>query len=91
MNENDWQPSYDIPKGYPHFLPWNGEEVLIGKKVGGEWRVCQAAGSFFLGRDDPSGYEPDIYWRNEDADWGGITDDEGPTHWMALKEPGEQT
>lgn len=68
--------------------PKDGTELLIGRWVNGEWRVCQAAWTHFPGHDNHvQGYEPDVWWWNEDADWGGITDDEGPSHWQPLTPP----
>lgn len=76
----EWQPIETAPK--------DGTEVLVGRYVNGEWRLCQAGWHHFPGCDNPiQGYEPDVWWWNCDADWGGITDDEGPTHWMPLTEP----
>ena len=76
----EWQPIKTAPK--------DGTEVLVGKHISGEWRVCQASWNFFPGCDNPiQGYEPDVWWWNCDADWGGITDDEGPSHWMPMPSP----
>lgn len=82
-----WQPIKFAPRDATPTE--NGTEILIGKYVGDEWRVCQASWCFFPGRNDPGGYEPDVWWWNSDADWGGITDDEGPTHWQPLPTPPE--
>lgn len=63
----------------------DGTTVIIGKWVNGEWRVCEAAWSFFPGNYMEN--EPDYWWWNRDADWGGITDDEGPTHYFRPPTP----
>lgn len=78
--EMEWQPIETAPK--------DGTEVLLGKWVNDEWRVCQAAWCYFPGHDNHvQGYESSVWWWNGDADWGGITEDEGPTHWAPLSAP----
>lgn len=75
-----WQPIETAPK--------DETEILVGKYINGEWRVCQSAWCHFPGHDNHvQGYEPDVWWWHIDADWGGITDDEGPAHWMPLTPP----
>jgi len=63
----------------------DGTTIVVGKWVNGEWRTCEAAWSFFPGSYMEN--EPDCWWWNCDADWGGITDDEGPTHYFRLPVP----
>lgn len=74
--EGEWQPIETAPKE---------TEILVGRYVDKEWRICQS-GHY---------YEPGNYLENEPPGWfwscdwdnGSVTDDEGPTHWMPLPEP----
>jgi len=69
-----WQPIETAPKD---------TELLVGKIVDGEWRICQSG--FYTDREHR---DEDYYWHWYcDFDPGGITDDEGPSHWMPLPEP----
>lgn len=72
----EWQPIDTAPKE---------TELLVGKWVGEEWRICQS-GYYYDSGNEFEGERPYWYWH---CDWdnGGVTDDEGPTHWMPLPEP----
>lgn len=60
-------------------------ELLVGRFVNNEWRICQS-GYYFDGGNAREG-EPSYWYWHCDWDNGGVTDSEGPTHWMPLPEP----
>ncbi len=57
-------------------------ELLVGRMVNDDWRICQS-GFYFDAGNDMAGESAYWYWH---CDWdnGGVTDGEGPTHWMPL-------
>lgn len=57
-------------------------ELLVGRWVNNEWRVCQS-GFYFDDGDERHG-EPAHWFWHCDWDKGGVTSGEGPTHWMTL-------
>lgn len=74
FRESDgWLPIETAPKE---------QELLVGRYVNGEWRVCQS-GYYFDSGNEMEG-EPSCWYWHCDWDNGGVTDDEGPTHWMLL-------
>jgi hypothetical protein len=73
-----WQPIESAPKS---------TEILVGRWVNGEWRICQSGYYFDGGINTPDAYEPSYWYWHCDWDNGGVTDDEGPTHWMPLTPP----
>jgi hypothetical protein len=60
-------------------------ELLVGRWVNRDWRICQS-GFYFDSGNDMEG-EPSCRFWHCDWDNGGVTDDDGPTHWMQLPEP----
>lgn len=76
--DNQWKPISSAPKE---------TEILVGRHVDGEWRICQSGMYHDAGMNSPNGYEPSYWYWCCDWDNGGVTDDEGPSHWMELPEP----
>jgi len=70
-----WKPISTAPKE---------QEILVAKYMRGEWRMCQS-GHYFDRGNIMLGHNPHWYW-SSDWDNGGITDDEGPSHWMERPE-----
>ena len=71
-----WQPISTAP---------NETELLVGKWVNDEWRICQSSRHY-----DEGSYmdnEPAYWYWASDWDNGGVTDDEGPSHWQPLPPP----
>jgi len=66
-------------------MPPNSTEVLVGRWVRDEWRICQS-GFYFDQGNEMEGELSSWYWCC-DFDRGGVTDDEGPSHWMPLPIP----
>lgn len=71
-----WQPIETAPRGM---------ELLVGRWVNNDWRICQS-GLYFDSGNEREG-EPACWYWHCDWDNGGVTDSEGPTHWMALPAP----
>ena len=71
-----WQPIETAPRE---------TELLVGRWVNGDWRICQS-GLYFDDGNEREG-EPAYWYWYCDWDSGGVTDDEGPTHWMPLPPP----
>ena len=73
----DWQPIKTAPRE---------TELLVGKFVNGEWRICQSSYCFDIEFDieDETSY---WYWHCDFDKDGVVTDDLGPTHWMPLPVP----
>lgn len=72
---SDWRPIETAPLE---------TELLVGKFMNNEWRICQSGKYYDAGMNNPNGYErPHWYWCS-DWDLGGVTDGDGPTHWMPL-------
>jgi hypothetical protein len=61
------------------------KELLVGRWVNNEWRICQS-GYYFDAGNEYEG-EPAYWFWCSDWDAGGVTDNEGPTHWQELPEP----
>lgn len=59
-------------------------EILVGRYVNDDWRICQS-GFYYDRGNEFEGERPYWYW-SCDWDKGGVTDDDGPTHWMPLPE-----
>ena len=72
-----WQPIETAPR--------DGSEIEVGRWVNGEWRICQTSWHHFPGNEFEG--EHSVNWWACDADWGGITEDEGPTHWRPIPIP----
>lgn len=70
-----WKPINTAPKE---------TEIWVGKWVNNEWRTCQSGLYFDQGRDDEG--PPYWFWAS-DWDMGGVTDNEGPSHWMEIPPP----
>lgn len=68
-----WQPIATAPKE---------TELLVGRFVNDEWRICQS-GFYFDAGNEREG-EPAYWFWHCDWDNGSVTDNEGPTHWMPL-------
>lgn len=68
-----WQPITTAPRE---------TELLVGRYVNDEWRICQS-GLYFDAGNELEG-EPSCWFWHCDWDNGGVTDNEGPTHWMLL-------
>lgn len=60
----------------------NNTELLVGRWVSDEWRICQS-GYYFDAGNELEG-EPAYWYWHCDWDTGGVTDDEGPSHWTPL-------
>ena len=60
-------------------------ELLVGRWVAGEWRICQSGYCFDKGNAFEG--EPSYWFWHTDFDYGGVTDGDGPTHWQELPEP----
>ena len=60
-------------------------ELLVGRYVNTDWRICQS-GFYFDGGSELNG-EPAYWFWHCDWDNAGVTDSDGPTHWMPLPEP----
>ena len=73
LRGNGWQPITTAPKE---------TELLVGRNVNGEWRICQS-GFYFDAGNEREG-EPAYWFWHCDWDNGGVTENEGPTHWMPL-------
>lgn len=71
----EWQPIETAPKD-----TW----IFVGRKVGHEWLACKS-GYFY----EPTTIDQicDYWYWACDYDHDGITEDEGPSHWMPLPEP----
>lgn len=74
-NHTCWQPIETAPRQ---------TELLVGRYVNGEWRICQS-GLYFEPQNEFDGNGGYWFWH---CDWdnGGVTD-EAPTHWMPLFTP----
>lgn len=73
----EWQPIETAPVE---------TELLVGRFFNDEFRICQSGKYFDEGMNNSNGYEPAHWYWCCDWDAGGVTDDEGPTHWMPLPE-----
>ncbi len=71
-----WRPISEAPRE---------TELLVGRFVNGEWRVCQS-GLYFDEGNEREGEPSSWYWHC-DWDQGGVTDGDGPTHWQPLPPP----
>ena len=71
-----WQPIDTAPRK---------TELLVGRWVNDDWRICQS-GFYFDSGNEREGEPADWYWH---CDWDncGVTDGEGPTHWQPLPAP----
>lgn len=68
-----WRPIAEAPRS---------TELLVGRYVNGEWRICQS-GYYFDKGNEREGEQSYWYWH---CDWdnGGVTDGDGPSHFMEL-------
>lgn len=77
----NWQPIETAPKGIDlwvgRWFEWDGKR---------EWRMCQSGFYYDGGINTPDAYEPSYSYWSCDFDHQGVTEDEGPTHWMYLPE-----
>ena len=73
-----WQPIETAPRE---------TELLVGRWINADWRLCQS-GLYFDEGNEREGEPANWYWH---CDWdaAGVTDNEGPTHWMPLPQPPE--
>lgn len=75
QEQAQWQPIETVPKE---------TEVLVGRWVNDEWRICQS-GYYFDPGSEYTG-EPSYWYWHCDNDAGGVTDDH-PDAWMPLPKP----
>ena len=61
--------------------PYN-TELLVGRWVNGDWRICQSG--FYFDEGSEHHGEPCYWYWSCDFDNAGVTEGEGPTHWMEL-------
>lgn len=61
------------------------KELLVGKYVNDQWQICQSG--YYYDAGNPMEGEPPYWFWHCDCDSNGVTDDEGPTHWMELPKP----
>ena len=73
---SEWQPISTAPRD---------TDLLVGKWVNDEWRVCQSAHCYDSG-SYVNNEEPYWFWTS-DWDATGITEGEGPSHWMLIPAP----
>lgn len=72
----------DAPAWLPIKTAPRDTNMLVGRFVGDEWRICQSI--FFFDSGNELDGEPSCWCWACDFDSGGVTDDEGPSHWMPL-------
>lgn len=74
-DDHGWQPISTAP---------HEREILVAKRVNKEWRFCQS-GYYFDHGNIMEGESAYWFWA-ADHDNGGVTDNEGPSHWKELPE-----
>ena len=81
----EWQPIETAPKDGAEIILCRGKRVTCGAWVEEDEETMSEyhSNGTYLG-EYPTGKIYPAYWMSQD---GGFTDEEPPTHWMALPEP----